>query len=90
MTKAIHSSCSRTVFKKHYLRRRLLRHGRVLQHLDPLPGVVLPAKDGLVVQELCALTVDDLLPEGLVLEELKEVQADRVLDEANVLGLLER
>ena len=49
---------------------------------------MLPVEEGLIVEELCACAVDDLLAEGLVLEELEEVQAQRVLDEPHVGGLL--
>lgn len=59
-----------------------------LDQLLPFPRVGLPVEDGLVVQELGALSVDGLLPEGLVLQELKEVEADGILEELDVLGLL--
>ena len=49
---------------------------------------MLPVEEGLVVEELGARAVDDLLTEGLVLQQLEEVQAQRVLDELHVARLL--
>lgn len=43
-----------------------------------LPGVVLPVQQLLLVDELGALSVNELLPEVLVLQELQHVQAVRV------------
>ena len=49
---------------------------------------MLPVEQRLVVEELGARAVDDLLAEGLVLQQLEEVQAQRVLDELHVVRLL--
>lgn len=58
------------------------------QKTRPPPRVVLPEQQLLVVDELGALTVDQLAPEVLVLEQVEEVQAHRVLKVLGVLGLL--
>lgn len=63
------------------LRERLLQSGA-------LPAVMLPVEQLLLVDELGALRVHQLLPEVLVLQQLQHVQAVRVLEELGVLGLL--
>lgn len=57
---------------------RLLLLGQRLLQPRALPGVVLPVQQLLLVDELGALSVDQLLPEVLVLQQLQHVQAMRV------------
>lgn len=56
----------------------LLLFGQRLLQTHALPGVVLPVQQLLLVDELGALSVNQLLPEVLVLQELQHVQAVRV------------
>lgn len=65
--------------------------GAVVVHgeqLNPPPGVVLPEKHGLVIDELAALRIDNLPAKVLVLQEVEEVQTGRVFNESCVLRLL--
>lgn len=57
------------------LLRLLLLLGQRLLQPRALPGVVLPVQQLLLVDELGALSVDQLLPEVLVLQQLQHVEA---------------
>lgn len=68
------------------LRRLLL--GECLLETCSFAGVMLPVEKLLLVDELGALSVHQLLPEVLVLQQLQHVQAVRVLEKLCILGLL--
>lgn len=59
------------------LLRLLLLSQRLLQP-HALPGVVLPVQQLLLINELGALSIDQLLPEVFVLQQLQHVQTVRV------------
>lgn len=65
---------------------RLLLLGQRLLQPGAFPGVVLPVKQLLLVDELGALSVDQLLPEVFVLQQLQHVQAVRIPAEGQQTG----
>lgn len=64
----------------------LLLLSQRLLHAGAFPGVVLPMQQLLLVDELGALGVDQLLPEVLVLQKLQHVQAVRIPAEGREAG----
>lgn len=54
---------------------------------DASSRVVLPEKNGLVVDKLAALRIDNLSPEVFVLQQIQEVQAHRVFQVTGIVGL---
>lgn len=63
---------------------RLLLFGEGLLQSRAFPGVVLPVQQLLLVNELGALSIDQLLPEVLILQQLQHVKTVRVPAERGV------
>lgn len=53
----------------------------------PLPSVVLPMEQLLVLDKFRTLTIGDFSPEMLILQQLQEVQAHGILDEFRIFRL---
>lgn len=56
-----------------------------IEQLHAFAGVVLPVQDGLVINELAALAIDDLLAEIFVLQQIQEVQAHGVSEDKHTI-----
>lgn len=73
-----HSSLGSSVPVRLGLLLRLLLLSQRLLQPHALPGVVLPVQQLLLINELGALSIDQLLPEVLILQQLQHVQTVRV------------
>lgn len=74
----VSTSLGGSVSMRRWLLLWLLLFCQRLLQTHALPRVVLPVQQLLLVDELGALSVNELLPEVLVLQELQHVQAVRI------------
>lgn len=63
---------------RQWLLLRLLLLSECLLQTHAFPGVVLPVQQLLFINELSALSIDQLLPEVLILQQLQHVETVRV------------